>query len=176
MLLRVLQKNFSGNENCTLVATYNIMRYYRSKGYSKIPSNNTTLYNKIMTQAKNLGYNPNNKSGLSVTKNNNLITNTWKKGFGYSSGSGSNNYFWTNSSIRSSISNGKPFIFSMASKPYYNHSIVVYGYKVYKNNRTGKQYEFLIVSDGWSSTTRYLAPENYVGCMTSVTPPSSKTR
>ena len=167
----------SGN-NCTLTALYNVMRYYRAEGYSKIPSSNDKLYIKIKTQATKLGYTSEN--GFPVTKNNNLVKNTWRKGFGYSSGNGSNNYLWTDSTVKSAIKNNRPFLFSMASGAYFDHTIAVYGYKVYKNNRTGKKYTFLVVADGWSSSARYLAftntGESYVACMTSVTPPTSKTK
>lgn len=162
----------NGN-NCTLTALYNIMSYYRAKGYSKIPTSNSTLYSKIKKEATSLGYTA--SDGLTVTKNNNLVKNTWRNGFGYSSGNGSNNYLWTATSATKSIDNGKPFMFSLASGYYYDHTVAVYGYRVYTNNRTGKSYTFLQIADGWSSTARFLAwtntGESYVACMTSITAP-----
>lgn len=170
--------SLGGGNNCTLTALYNVMRYYRAQGYSKIPSSNNKLYKKIKKQAKKLGYT--SDDGFPVTKNNNLVNNTWRKGFAYSSGNGSNNYLWTDSTVKKALKNNRPFLFSMASGAYYDHTIAVYGYKVYKNKRTGKKYTFLVVADGWSSSARYLAFTNtgeaYVACMTSVTPPNSKTK
>ena len=47
-----------------------------------------------------------------------------------------------------------------------------------KNMRTGKVYTFLVVHDGWSTTTRYIAMKNtgasYVTCQTSINVPSKK--
>lgn len=58
---------------------------------------------------------------------------------------------------------------------YFDHTVAVYGYKIYKNKRTGVSYTFLMVRDGWSTSTRYLAwtntGESYVGCVTSVNAP-----
>jgi len=91
-----LLSDLEENANCcTLTSLYNIMVYYRDvKKYSKIPTTLSGLYKKIRTQATNLGYTPN--GGIGLTKNNNLVTNTWRDGFGYTSGEGSNNYLWTN--------------------------------------------------------------------------------
>lgn len=66
-------------------------------------------------------------------------------------------------------------MFSVANGAYYNHTITVYGYKIYKNNRTNKKYTFLLLHDGWYNGTRYLAwtntKESYVACLTSITKP-----
>lgn len=66
-------------------------------------------------------------------------------------------------------------MFSLASGVYFDHTVTVYGYKIYKNNRTGKKYTFLMLKDGWSNSIRYLAWKNtgasYVGCITSITAP-----
>lgn len=37
---------FNDNNNCTIVALYNLMVYYRSRGYSKISSSKSGLYKK----------------------------------------------------------------------------------------------------------------------------------
>lgn len=167
-----------GHNNCTLTALYNLMIYYRAQGYSKIPSTNSTLYSKIKKEATSLGYDYSTSTGLSVTKNNNLVKNTWRNGFGYTSGNGSNNYLWVNTTATKSINQGKPFIFSLASGRYYDHTVAVFGYRVYTNSRTNKSYTFLMLADGWSTSTRYLAwtntGANYVACMTSISVPSSK--
>ena len=48
-------------------------------------------------------------------------------GFGYTSGIGSNNYLWTNSTATNLIDDNKPFMFSLASGRYYDHTVTVYG-------------------------------------------------
>lgn len=69
-------------------------------------------------------------------------------------------------------------MFSIANGYYYNHTVAVVGYKEYNNMRTGKVYTFLVVHDGWSTTTRYIAMKNtgasYVACQTSIKVPSKK--
>lgn len=168
--------SLGGNNNCTLTALYNIMKYYRLRGYKKIPSDNTQLYSVIKKSATNVGYTK--KKGLPVTKNNNFVKQTWQKGFGYKSGSGNNNYMWSYSTLKKQIDGGNPCMFSIANGYYYNHTVAVVGYKEYKNLRTGKKYTFLVVYDGWSTKTRYIAMENtgalYFACQTSIIVPKNK--
>lgn len=118
------------------------MIYYRGLGYTKIPSVNSLLYDKIKTQATNWGCDYDNSKGLGVTKNTNLVTNTWRTGFGYTSRSGSNDYLWTNSTAINLIKSGKPFMFSLARGAYFDHTVYVYSYRIYKNDRTGISYTF----------------------------------
>lgn len=170
--------NLGGHNNCTLTSLYNIMVHYRTQGYRKIPTTQSELYLAIKKQATTLGYDYSKSKGLSVTKNNNFVKNTWRKGFGYTSGNGYNNYAWTANSAISEINSNRPFMFSVASGIYFDHTVTVYGYKIYKNNRTGKKYTFLMLRDGWSNSVRYLAWSNtgasYVACLTSVKAPSTK--
>lgn len=160
--------------NCTLTALCNIMFYYRNCRYYKIPESKAERYSIIKKQAIPLGYTGEN--GLTFTKNNNLVKNTWRDGFGYSTGNGKTNYLWNSDTLTKALDNGKPFLFSLASGYYYNHTVAVYGYRVYKNNRTGVRYTFLLLADGWHNSGRYLAWENtkeaYVGCMTAITTPT----
>ncbi|MDE7265954.1 MAG: hypothetical protein K2N89_00610 [Lachnospiraceae bacterium] len=164
--------DFGGHNNCTLTALYNAMVYYRDKkGYSNISSSQSDLYDVIKTQATVLKYNYDTSSGLGVTKNKNLVINVLKQ-YGYPSVKGRNNYVWTGTSIKSVIRNYGPFLFSLASGVYFNHTVMVYGYRTYKNSSNSKKYLFWVIKDGWSSKTRYLAmtgtPERYLGCMTTI--------
>lgn len=164
--------DLGGHNNCTLTALYNAMVYYRDKkGYSNISSSQSGLYAVIKTQATALGYNYDTSTGLGVTKNNNLVTNVFKQ-YGYTSVTGSNNYAWTGASAKSAIRDYGPFLFSLASGVYYDHTVMVYGYRTYKNSSNSSTYLFWVIKDGWSSTTRYLAmtgtPESYLGCMTTI--------
>ena len=141
--------DLGGGNNCTLTGVYNIMLYYRQQGFDRIPDNNTELYEVIKTQANKLGYN--SKDGLPVTKNDDIVRNMWHDGLGYSTGNGRSRYIWRHKKLINEIDNDRPFIFSLASGVYFNHTIVVYGYEVYKNERTGKEYTFLIAADAWSN-------------------------
>ena len=168
--------HYEGNENCTLVATHTVMNYHRIKGCKKIPNDANAVYDEVSKQAKALGYQPESDKGFSVLKNSKLVSNTWRRGFGYLTGKGSNNYFATAKAMRRSIDNGKPFIFSIAFDTYRSHSVVVRGYEIYKNDQTGKEYTFLILSDGWSEKTRYLKVKPRIACMTSVSPPTKEMK
>ena len=134
---------------------------------------NNKMYDIVKKCAIDVGYTK--KRGLPVNKNNNLVKRTWQKGFGYSSGTGNSNYMWTYSTLKKQIDSGNPCMFSIANGYYYNHTVAVVGYKEYKNMRTGKVYTFLVVHDGWSTTTRYIAMKNtgasYVACQTSIKVP-----
>ncbi len=160
---------FGNGNNCTMVALYNMMVYCRDeKLYSKIPSDNFELYNLIKRQASALGYTE--KKGLSFTKNNSLIRNTWNNELHTAGVKGRTRFYLRKSLPIEKIDTGKPFMFSLACGVYFNHTVTVFGYRVYKNKRTSKEYTFLMIKDGWSSFTRYLPWTNtgtfYLGCMT----------
>lgn len=164
--------DLGGHNNCTLTALYNAMVYYRdNKGYSNISSNRTELYDIIKDEATALGYNYDTSKGLDVTKNDNFVTNVFKR-YGYTSVTGSNNYFWTDVSVKSAINDYGPFLFSLASGVYYDHTVMVFGYQTYKNSSNSNTYLFWLIKDGWGYTTRYLAMagtgEQYVACMTTI--------
>jgi hypothetical protein len=164
--------NVAGNgvNNCTLSALSNILIYWSANGYSKVPLDKVAIYSKVRAEAVKLGYTP--TDGIGVTKNNNLVDAVWKA-FGYTTGSGSNDYLWSMSTFKSEIDNNRPVIFSLASRPYYNHTIAVRGYTTYKNGSSN--YEFLVVRDNWNKGDCYVSDqEGYFGCATYITPPSSK--
>lgn len=133
------------------------------------------LYNLIEKNATALGYDYNTSKGLSVTKNNNMVINVWKE-CGYTNIASSNNYVFTTQGALDFIDKKRPFLFSFASGVYYDHTVAVFGYKTYTNLRTREKYTFLIVADGWSHNSRYLAWTNtgamYLGCFTSITTPN----
>lgn len=153
---------------CTLVALANAMIYYRNKkGYSSIPLSNNILYMDIKAKATNLGYT--DADGLSVSKNNNLVNNIFSS-YGYSV-TGSNNYGWTNTSVKNAIDNYGPALMSFASGYYYNHTVMIYGYKTY-NASSGSSYVFFLVRDGWNSGVRYVAGAGacsyVISCLTTI--------
>ncbi len=164
--------DFGGHNNCTLTATCNISLYYNALGYTHIPSNPFEIYSFVKKHATVLGYNYTKRKGLIVTKNDNLLRRLWHKSFRYPNTHCKSNYLWTDKTAINLIDNGQPFLFSLASGIYFNHTVTVYGYRVYTNNRTGHQYTFLMLADGWSNTTRYMAwtgtGESYVGCMSRI--------
>lgn len=153
---------------CTLTALCNAMIYYRDKaGYSKIPNSNEKLYKMIKKKAKKLGYKA--SEGLSVTKNNNLVKNLFST-YGYNVSS-TNSYAWTNTSVKDAINNHGPALMSFASGQYYNHTVMLYGYKTYTSS-SGASYLFFVVRDGWNSGARYVAGAGacsyVVSCLTKI--------
>lgn len=158
--------------NCTLTSLYNILKYYSKMGYSKISTDVKKLYGIIEKEAYDLKYT--DKKGLSYYYNDNLVVNTLEK-IGYNATS-KNNYLWTNKNVMETLNARKPFMLSLATGIYSNHTITVFGYREYTNQRTNERYIFLTVADGWSILPRYLlyTDVNYVGCMTSVNLPNFK--
>lgn len=167
--------DLGGGGNCTLTGMYNIMLYYRQLGYTRIPEDNEVLYGIIKASAQELGF---KNKGLTVTKNNDFVNRVWKKGFGYTSGKGRSRYLWRHSRLIKEIDEGRPFLFSLASGVYFNHTVAVCGYQVYRNIRTGKKYMFLIIANAWTNQRRYMAfthtGAKYISCATFVVPPFEK--
>lgn len=169
--------DWEGENNCTMTALANLMPYYRSIGYSKVFSSDYAVYMTIKSEASKLGY-PN--GGVEYYHIDNMVTNTWRNGFGYKTGEGNNDYIGLGSTAINEIDNNRPFLLSLAYEIYPNHTVMVFGYTVYKNTRTNKEYTFLAVADGWYQVTMYIPWENTEGkpvikCLTRVIPPSSKT-
>lgn len=156
--------------NCTLSSLANILFYYVANGYSKIPIDGIKIYSTFRQRAMLLGYSP--TDGISVTKNDDLVGEAWKS-FGYSDGYGSNNYVWTFDGIKNLIDNKRPPLLSLASDPYFNHTVAVKGYVTYQ--RGTSMYDFLIVRDNWNYGDRFISDQEvYFGCCTSVVPPTKK--
>ncbi len=158
--------------NCTLTGLYNIMMYYRSKGYERIPDDNEQVYAIIRKQAQEVGF---KGHGIIVTKNNQFVNRVWRYGLGYASGRGRSRYLWRHSRLIREIDEGRPFLFSLASGAYFNHTVSVCGYQVYRNVRTGKEYVFLVIANAWTNQRRYMAfthtRAKYISCATFVEPP-----
>lgn len=167
--------DLGGGGNCTLTGMFNIMQYYRQLGYTRIPNSDENLYGIIKSMAQELGF---KNKGLTVTKNNDFVKRVWRRGFGYTSGKGCNRYLWRHSRLIKEINEGRPFLFSLASGVYFNHTVAVCGYQVYRNVRTGKKYMFLIIANAWTNQRRYMAfthtGAKYISCATFVVPPFEK--
>lgn len=167
--------DLGGGGNCTLTGMYNIMLYYRQLGYTQIPDNNEVLYGIIKSKAQELGF---KGKGLTVTKNNDFVSRVWKRGFGYTSGKGCSRYLWRHARLIKEIDEGRPFLFSLASGVYFNHTVAVCGYQVYRSVRTGKKYMFLVIANAWTNQRRYMAfthtGAKYISCATFVVPPFEK--
>lgn len=131
------------------------------------------MYKAIKEEATALGYDYDNSVGLGVTKNDSFVTNVFGH-YGYTSVKGSNNYVWGITNVESTISDYGPFLFSLASGVYYDHTVMVYGYRTYKNSSNSNTHQFWVIKDGWSSMTRYMIMKGpgltitYMGCVTTI--------
>ncbi len=167
-----------GHNNCTLVSMLNILTYYRKKGYSGVPSERQALYSIIKDQAEQFGYYYEKNKGIPVFRNDAFVTAVWRAGLGYSSGSGSSRYIRTKETALQELDAGRPFLLSLASGRYFDHTVTVFGYRNYRSDRTGRFYTFLQLKDGWSSSVRFLpwmnTGEVQVVCLTKVIPPTEK--
>lgn len=184
-------RDFCDKNNCTLVALNNIANYYASNMQNAtnvmnikdaINMQNATSsscnistdvkerYKQIRDIAVRVGYD--GEHGIFVLKNRrfaNIFCKDILKGI---KAKGRTHYFISYKRAIKSIDEGRPFLLSIASGYYFNHTVAVYGYANYINNRTGKCYTFLMLRDGWHNACRYLAWQNtgarYITCMTEI--------
>lgn len=161
--------DFGGKNNCTLTALYNLLLYYRDKrNLKKIPDEKEKLYDLILKSGRMHLYTK--RRGMPVYMNSFFVTDVVKRRLKIMGCKGKMTFFPSNEKVLDFLDKDIPFIYSLASKPYFNHSIVVYGYRIYKEKTTGKEYKFLLVHDGWAHVTRFLPWDNpdrrYVACMT----------
>lgn len=160
----------SGVENCTLSSLSNILIYFSANGFSKVPLDRMSIYRTVRAEAVKLGFTT--AAGICHTQNNNLVNAVWKA-FGYADGSGSNDYVWTYTSIKSKIDVNRPVMLSMATGQYYDHTIAVRGYTSYSYAMA--VYDFLVVPDNWNSGDRYISnSETKFGCATYIYSPTVK--
>ncbi len=162
-------KDFDGKNNCTLTALYNLLLYYRDKrNLKKIPKEKEKLYDLILKSGRRHLYT--RRRGMPVYMNSFFVTDVVKRRIKISRCKGKMTFFPGNDKVLEFLDKDIPFIYSLASKPYFNHSVVVYGYRIYKEKLTGKEYVFLLVHDGWAHVTRFIPWKNldrkYIACMT----------
>lgn len=188
----VMTKNFGtlrmsefekNTECCTLVASYNVLQSYLNTEKPAIKGEqNAELVTRkadepaafsplaVRKEAKRFFYRP--SWGLSIIMNAPLLISVMRKHLGRKHGWAKMRLFPSKKSLMKRIDKGHPFVYSLASGFYFNHSVTVIGYKTYTNQQTGKAYTFLVLNDGWSFGTRYLAWKGtgafYISCATFV--------
>lgn len=131
--------------------------YYRvEKYFTALPSSRLTLYNRIVSIAKDWGFsqssgtNPVNIDNIMalVATNHNLKSVT--KGIYV--------YSWSNT-VKSEIDDARPLLLSLDQGTCANHTVTVNGYRVYsyrKSNGDTGTVKFLDVMDGWKVAQRYI--------------------
>ncbi len=168
---------------CTLVASYNVLQSYisaeKASGNSEQNASNVTRSADepgaltplaVRSEARKLLYRP--SWGLSIIMNAPLLIGVMRKQLGRKRGWAKMRLFPSKKSLMKMLDKGHPFVYSLASGFYFNHSVTVIGYRTYTNKETGKSFTFLVLNDGWAIGTRYLAWKGtgafYISCATYV--------
>ncbi|NLP51854.1 hypothetical protein HC179_14185 [Bacillus sp. RO1] len=161
----LLQSNFTGGpDNCTITSLTAVFKHYQSVGYSRIPSNVTTIYNDVRTIALKHGYK--DSGGTPPTKISTIAKEVWAK-YGYTSGNSSSLYVWSWSDFKRESDNNRPYLINMANGYYKNHTVTAIGYLSY--GKSGRSDVNLIqVRDNWTTSTRYI-DKNAFSCCGSIT-------
>lgn len=161
-------RNFPDNNNCTLVALCNIARYYAANPLFSISENVAVRYGAIRELAVKVGYD--GEHGIPVFKNRRFANLFCKLLLNSAKAKARCHYFISRKRAMRAIDEERPFLLSLASGYYFDHTVAVYGYANYTNNRTGKTYTFLMLQDSWHDSCRYLAWKNtgawHITCMT----------
>ncbi|WP_114298009.1 C39 family peptidase [Anaerobacterium chartisolvens] len=149
------------SNNCSLTALATIFEYHKNYGgCSSLPSGFTAIYKDIHTIAKDKGW-WTSSGGTDPTYIDDIATAMFKK-YNYTNGRGNNDYVLDWNVAKSQIDQGRPFVFNMANDYYANHSVCVFAYCAYK--KSGKSDVcFLKVADGWSTGSRYIDWNQFVG-------------
>lgn len=149
--------DFTGPNHCSLTSLTAIFNYHRTHGYSNIPANTTTLFNRIKTLASVRGFYT-SSNGTYPWYIDNLATIVWQE-YGYS-GTGNNDFFYStlsalNNKFKTEINANRPGTISFTTGSYGDHTVTYYGYKFYeKANNTDKMY--VRVNDNWTTSARYI--------------------
>lgn len=152
-------KEISGKNanNCSLVAISKVIYYWRTNRKTKIPNDIKTIYKDVEKIAKKNGYT--DKGGTDFWKISAIMEETLDK-YGYKNSDCDGVYIWDfDNTIKKEIVARRPIVFNIARGYYGNHSVTLAGYSIYKVN--GDNYEMLCISDGWTSSFRYVDYEAF---------------
>ncbi|MGZ7443508.1 hypothetical protein [Paenibacillus sp. TH7-28] len=138
--------DYGGDNDCVLVSITAMANWYEEQGYSDIPSTTSAIYRDVLKKAKDNGYTT--ADGTPPTKIDNIIEDSFSE-WGYD-GNASNIYLWNFKTFKNEIDDERPALYNLGSGYYENHTISVFGYRIYDVA------DFLLVKDNWSTSTRYI--------------------
>ncbi len=169
----ILCHEYGNHGNCTIVAMHNVLNYLL-KEKNGGPGLKGRMYEQLKQNAIALGYKPDLEKGLSVLKNKKYGKKASENFFEQGKALSKTTVFNTDRLAISLCDRKIPFVLSLAYGLYYDHSITVYGYSVFKDVRTDKEYIFLNVCDGWVREERFV-PWTHTGlhypvCITYIEP------
>lgn len=136
---------------CSVAALSNLMKYYRSRGYTKISSSLSTLYSTLWNYAGT------NSSGSTTNGNEPKAAKKYLESLGYSCSYNSFLFTWY-SDFTKAINNGKPCIFTYGANfggTKGGHAVLVLGYT------ETSSYQYLRIADGWNTYLRYINFNGY---------------
>ena len=136
---------------CSVAALSNLMKYYRSRGYTKISSSLSTLYSTLWNYAGT------NSSGSTTNGNEPKAAKKYLESLGYSCSYNSFLFTWY-SDFTNAINNGKPCIFTYGANfggTKGGHAVLVLGYT------ETSSYQYLRIADGWNTYLRYINFNGY---------------
>ncbi len=139
--------------HCVPTAITRAFAHARAKGYTKIPSDNQTLFVEVKTVALKKGYSA--TTGVAWNKIEPMIEAVGDdQGYPKTQSKWIGLWTWTNT-IKSSIADAEPMLLSFQSGYYDDHSVTVAGWREYKSS-TGRTARMIAIWDGWKSTMRYV--------------------
>lgn len=136
---------------CSVVALCNLMKYYRSRGYDKISSSFTTLYDELWSHAGT------NSSGTTSNGKEAPAAKKYLNNLGYTCSYTS--YLFDNySDFTKDLGNNRPCIFTYGAKfdnKSGGHAVLAVGYV------DTSKYQYLKIADGWNNYLRYINFNGY---------------
>lgn len=139
------------DNNCALVCIAKIILFYHDKG-ADVPEDLKEIYKDVLKIAKD-NFRFTEKIGTFFTKIDNILKASFAH-YGIKV-KAKGNYLWNfYSHIKGEIDNGRPVIFNSAMGYYGSHSMICYGYSIYRWQNM--DIKFIHVYDGWVSEPRYV--------------------
>lgn len=163
-----LMTDFPGHkQHCTLTALTSVFMYFKARGYDFLPSDPQTLFRRIRRLARTRIINYPAflffKGGTIPFFVDRLVKLIWRF-YGYPHGRGRNRIFMLSGRraelfVKEEIEAGRPFLLSIHSGYYKNHTVTVWGYEVWTRvNSEGEEEKrvMLRINDHWSEDPRYI--------------------
>lgn len=146
-------KMYGDTNHCVLTAVTRVFAHARGKGFSKITTNDPSIYLTTRSVARKHGWTT--SSGTNPTKINNIIMEVGDA-YKYPATDSKGVYIYSFAdTIKSEVDANRPLLWNIASGFYEKHTVTVRGYAVYKR-ADGKTARLVSVLDGWSPSASFV--------------------
>lgn len=142
----------SDSNHCVPTAVARAFVHARYKGYSKISSNNASVYLTARSSAAKHGW---TTSGGTNPVNIDNIIEYMGDAYGYPNTDSKGVYLFSYDTVTDQVDANRPLLWNIASGYYGKHTVTVRGYAKFKSS-TGKVSRMVAVYDGWKDATRYV--------------------